>query len=79
MPYAFVAPYDKHCDICGYEAAWVAGGGVALCDCCAQDWTEWNDKHHGLEEKWGIKGAWVSEYHHFKETMLKGYRNETNR
>ena len=72
IPYAYGSDYNLTCDVCGYAAAWQAGQ-VALCDCCAQEWSGWNDRRGYLHKARRIQDVWKAEYEQFKAWMIKDW------
>ena len=73
VPWMHDKPYDKHCQICGHAAAWTSGAGIALCDCCAQDWSEWCDKTKVFEGKgnYAIHKRWTLAFEKFKADRVE--------
>ena len=50
VPWWWEKPYDKTCYLCQHPASQEYGSGdgaTHLCDCCAEDWSEWSDAHPG--------------------------------
>lgn len=68
VPWMYNKPYDKVCNICGFEAASVFND-FPLCDCCAQDWSVFCNKQRddGIEVN---KGNWNTLYQLFRDKML---------
>lgn len=73
VPWQHNAAYDKHCVICNHEAAWTAGSGISLCDCCAQDWHDWNSEKKILS---GAKGSWGVAFALFQQEQIKIRENK---
>lgn len=68
VPWLWGNPYDKLCDVCGHAAAWTAGNGISLCDCCAQDWSDWTDYYDSIHKVTrGFKKLWDKEYQVFRK------------
>lgn len=66
VPWRFNHAYDKVCDICRTPAAWLSGSRIALCDCCAQDWSEWCAAF-GLPQK----ANWDKKYAEFRRYAVQ--------
>ena len=72
VPWMHGTPYDKVCDICSHQAAWTSGKGVSLCDCCAQDWSDWCGYRRIVHNtNYSLKSVWPVEYAEFKRWALK--------
>ena len=67
VPWMYQKSYDGKCSVCGHEAAWYSDKPkterIYLCDCCAEDWSQWNDKRNGLHGSGrDLKDKWAKEF-----------------
>ena len=71
VPWMSGHEYDVLCSVCGHVAAWKPGSPAqtwnALCDCCAQDWSDWCDDRKPFQGKraltvWGKEFAEFTKY-----------------
>jgi len=71
VPWFWNHPYDKICTICSHDAALESGSGLPLCDCCAQDWHEWNVERGVIYNSSG-KNIWMQEFELFRKAQQGG-------
>ena len=71
VPWMSGHDYDVTCSLCGHVAAWKPGSPPrpwqALCDCCAQDWSDWVDArpfppHTRIDKVWDKAFAEFTKY-----------------